>query len=324
MSGSPSAWGPWHALEDAAATANTTDWNEAAEARHRDAMTRRPGKFCSKVKFSEQAEFQLCPPPGALKPKFFERGVEHDIGVAFETIVVEAGGWADRPWVIDVGMNEGFFTLLPASLGARVVSFELQPDCMPSVQSALNLSGLGSAAVLKNVGIASGHSDIKMHAKKCNPLNSVDGRNFGTGEVVMIALMTAMEALQEFGFGKANPISLFKIDAEGAEIGILKGSLELIKIGAIHRMVTEVSPQWWHRLGVSPEDGIATLEAATAAGDYTLYVFPRENGLGPGLAGDTHTIAGVEGLREVNDVAAFVRNRIAVRSGCNLLWDSRE
>lgn len=143
-----------------------------AAAAHEAAMakpTPKEGKYCERITFEKKASFYLCTPPGALKSKFFmSAGVEHDIGTAFHSIVEENGGWVERPWVIDVGMNEGFFTLLPASLGARVVSFELQPDCLPGVRNALALSELREVT-LKNVGIAPSKGEIKMHSSKWTP-----------------------------------------------------------------------------------------------------------------------------------------------------------
>lgn len=108
---------------------------------------------------------------------------------------------------------------------------------------------------------------------------------------------------------RSNPITLFKIDAEGAEIGILKGATSLFRSGAVHRVVTELSPQWWKRLAVTVDDGVDTIEAAAEAGNFTLFVFPnRGEMLGAGLVPPTDAVslAGVKGLREINSISKFV------------------
>ena len=54
-----------------------------------------------------------------------------------------------RPHVVDVGMNEGFFSLLSASLGANVLAFDMNPICFPAMEHAINLNSFENSIELR-------------------------------------------------------------------------------------------------------------------------------------------------------------------------------
>ena len=46
--------------------------------------------------------------------------------------------------------------------------------------------------------------------------------------------------------GKSDPISLIKVDVEGAELGILEGLAPLFQQLLIEHLVVEITPRWWY------------------------------------------------------------------------------
>jgi FkbM family methyltransferase len=54
------------------------------------------------------------------------------------------------PLVVDVGTNVGWFTMLAASMGCRVISFEPNPNIHPYLQMSLALNGFEDRVQLHN------------------------------------------------------------------------------------------------------------------------------------------------------------------------------
>ena len=282
---------------------------------------------CPKVSFSEDSSFLVCRAKGALGAQDLLKvgGSERRIADTFAAIVRADGGWSTRPQIIDVGMNEGFFSLLSASLGGNVIAFDMNPVCFAAMDKAIELNGFENAIELRNVGLIKGDSStineetMSIQSESCDPAGKLSSTECSwcpkrtNVPVVPLDVILLKSSIAMY--------SLLKIDAEGSEIGIMEGALETIGSGRVKRMVIELAPDWWTNFGVSLDHGISIINQVLDKGDFQspyVYKAPGEN-LGVGLTHEFKTIFGVEDFLQINNLDSFVRDRSKRRQGCNML-----
>jgi hypothetical protein len=144
------------------------------------------------------------------------------------------------PLVVDVGSNAGFYTLFAASLGARVVALDAQPHCNQYVRLGALASGFGDR--VRVVGAFAAAQDAAAHAAV--PVRSGCWGTFpvvsepalarslaewgrlpggrGVAPVPGVALAGLLRAAAaEAGAGEEG-VLLLKMDAEGAEAGLVE------------------------------------------------------------------------------------------------------
>jgi len=115
---------------------------------------------------------------------------------------------------VDAGANVGFFSLLAASLGARVVAFEPNPACHRAVVENAALNGFAIDA--RMVGLSDAPGTATLHIAKDSNVGAGTLRDVG-GEGMTIKLDTLANQLSE------TP-AVMKIDVEGSEIAAIKGA----------------------------------------------------------------------------------------------------
>lgn len=85
-------------------------------------------------------------------------------------------GYSKDRWAyVDVGMNRGFQTLLPARLGYEVLAMEAMPSCVAQAYTTLSLNNLMQAVRVLNVGVARrdhGYLTVRT-SDECNAGNSI-------------------------------------------------------------------------------------------------------------------------------------------------------
>lgn len=280
------------------------------------------GTPCRQIQFADN-KMKFCVAPGALKHTFFTKsGVEHDIGVCFDSIIRDHRKQdTDRaPLIVDVGMNEGFFTILPAVMGAKVMSFDLQPACFKDVGRMLIQNNVSRSVRLRNVGLWNEKGILDLSSSDtCSPFNSISSKK---NTAMAVGLSTLDDELVPF-FDEYSPdlksLTLLKVDAEGAEIQIIEGVMEALRNSVVKRFILELSPQWWERINVSSERGIQVITNLLSSAKMTPYVFPNDDEkLDVGLDTQSMERCGVAGMRKLTDVKSFVLDRIQKRKGCNL------
>jgi FkbM family methyltransferase len=199
-----------------------------------------PVAACPAVRFAEDSSFAVCRAKGALGAQDLlkQGGSERRIADTFAQIIRNDGGWAMRPNIVDVGMNEGFFSLLSASLGGNVIAFDMNPVCFAAMDKAISLNGFENSIELRNVGLIKGSSTqvsdetISIQSESCDPAGKLSSTECSWCPKRTNVPLSSLDAI----LLNSVPVleySLLKIDAEGSEIGILEGALEIIQSGRV-------------------------------------------------------------------------------------------
>jgi len=141
------------------------------------------------------------------------------------------------PLVVDVGANLGWFTLLAASYGCRVISFEILPKAVQLIRLSLELNHFTDRVQLYHLGMShiSGnltvyYNDNDWGFSSLRPLVGVpDGE---VEQKVLVPVSTLDLMVKE-------DVILLKIDVEGAEDLVLEGGMQLIRNFNVENMIIE-------------------------------------------------------------------------------------
>lgn len=146
----------------------------------------------------------------------------HQLKGSFEPLTIKV--WLDTLSMssaddifIDVGAYSGIYAILAAKSGATAIA--LEPN--PKMYERLCLNMTTNRVMFRSLNVAAGSFEGNGTYHTSNPYSSAGWVNFDSaGETVVVTLD------EEVGVGK--PVKAIKIDVEGDEIEVLKGSVNII------------------------------------------------------------------------------------------------
>lgn len=164
-------------------------------------------------------ELVLCPHSPVVSHVLYVRVPDyHEFG--FLRAAIESG--AEDSVVIDVGANEGVYTVGAGLMGAAVVSFEPVADVARHLRTNVALNGLEDRVDVRQQAVGSSAGQVEMTAT-LGPRNRI-----ATGERVGGAEITVdLVAIDEVIPSDANVVAI-KVDVEGYELAVLDGAAETI------------------------------------------------------------------------------------------------
>ncbi len=170
------------------------------------------------------------------------------------------GALSEGNVVVDIGANIGYFTLLASRLvgkSGRVYAFEPEPTNWYFLRKNIELNRYDNVFLLqKAVSSAAGISRLYTSGSDtgAHTLRRRHARGqFSTresGESIEVETVT----LDEFFEHKEPSIDLIKIDAEGAEMGVVSGMDHLIRKNRHLKMIVEFYPGALREMGHAPEE----------------------------------------------------------------------
>jgi FkbM family methyltransferase len=174
--------------------------------------------------------------------------------------------------VAEVGANVGYFTVLMAhAVGQRgsVVAFEPDPSLAQIIRDNIEINGFTARTAIEAKAVADTQGELRFfatHRHRGNgsilpgfeqlPDNPEDARD------ELVVPCTTLDA-----YFANDPPDLLKIDAEGAESAVLRGSAGLLAAPALRTIVLEFFPRFVEAAGDEPR---AFLERLLARG-YRLH-----------------------------------------------------
>lgn len=150
--------------------------------------------------------------------------------------------------VLDVGANVGVYTLLSASLGHSVASFEINPANLIRLCESLWLNGWADNGRVRlfQRGVSS-RSGTQL--KLVVPLNPGQAHmvpleqsvSDDSNTVVTVNTITLDDLAQSQGWiASKQEILLLKMDVEGVEPSVVAGAQQLLRSGIVRNVLTEV------------------------------------------------------------------------------------
>jgi FkbM family methyltransferase len=156
---------------------------------------------------------------------------------------------------VDIGANIGLVTLHGASLGAKVYSFEPNPDVYALLMEHLSLNGLDKSRAF-NMGLGESDGTLTLN---------LYGRH--TGKATLVARPEKPARTVSVPIRRGDDVlalneapTLFKIDVEGFEASVLKGLGSHLSRRDV-AVVIEVSRSWLEAAGSSAEEVHDLLES---------------------------------------------------------------
>ena len=169
----------------------------------------------------------------------------------------------DRPFpshCIDVGMNDGFYTMLMAASGCIVNSFEVQPLCVDIAHVSLEKNDFRDNVTIHSRPVSDRHEEelVIQMGRGCDGGFNIRGK---LGQK-MGHLKEALDhnvsfrgiALDSLIMHSGHDIKLLKIDTEGHDFKVLSGALRLIR----SRKIEAIFMEMLHKVQPRAETNIVT------------------------------------------------------------------
>jgi FkbM family methyltransferase len=161
--------------------------------------------------------------------------------------------------VVDVGANVGFYTLTAAQeAGAtgRVIAFEPNEHAANRLRENIALNGLINVDVV-SAALGAQEGKLTFHLapdSEGSSLYAVESQDGPTTEVIVATLDRYL------GSAGVTRVDLLKIDAEGAELDVLRGGVSLLTGEGAPVIIIEANPVTLRAAGHSPADLRALIE----------------------------------------------------------------
>jgi FkbM family methyltransferase len=161
--------------------------------------------------------------------------------------------------VVDVGMNDGFYTMMAAKLGCTVYSFEIQFLCLKISENCINKNNISNLVTIipQPVSYLDGEElSIPYGEDQCDDNYGFTRQNCPQCNIHNLKTYKKYKAvsLQHFfnyntrkAFQNVETIDFLKISVEGHEPLVLLGSLDLFKYQRILIAVVEIITIKWNK-----------------------------------------------------------------------------
>lgn len=168
--------------------------------------------------------------------------------------LITAAGKLAKPdtLVVDVGANVGFFSVMLARrVGASLLAFEPDRQNFLTLNRLIDGHGLGNRIFPHMVALSDTTGTGSLYLSDLAPTDHklIDSRSSRSVEIAMARLDDFL--VQQADFTK-KPISLIKIDVQGAELLVLRGMRQTLKANNYPPILVEYSPDDLTHANVTP------------------------------------------------------------------------
>jgi len=164
--------------------------------------------------------------PDAWMSAIAFHGYDAELHALYETLL---RGPRPPRVVFDVGAHYGFHTLRFLVHGARVLAFEPNPYCHRWIQTWCTANGV--ACELEPVALGEGAATVELAVPERNTCMAsiVAGARARWGDTAVHSVTVRQVPLDDVVAQRGLVPDLVKIDTEGAELGVLRGAVDLLR-----------------------------------------------------------------------------------------------
>jgi len=151
---------------------------------------------------------------------------------------------------IDVGANEGYYSIIAALNGARVLAVEPQQRLLRVIQTNIKLNGLTSVEVV-NCAVSNKNGFAEIHLSSSVNTGSSGFVRSTVYELpkAKVKVVTLESLLKDAGFAS---VDVMKVDIEGYEYEAILGSPALFQQHRIRILLLELHPNQISSRGLDP------------------------------------------------------------------------
>ncbi len=163
-------------------------------------------------------------------------------------------------FVVDVGANIGFFSVTMARrTDVRLLAFEPDPQNYLGLDKVISENGLGSRIHSYMLALSDRSGAGLLYLSDLAPTDHklIKSRSSKTVEISMVQLD---EFFAQHSDHAKTPISLIKIDVQGAELLVLRGMQRTLVSNNYPPMLVEYSPNDLALAGTTPKEFFSTFE----------------------------------------------------------------
>jgi FkbM family methyltransferase len=194
---------------------------------------------------------------------------------------------------VDVGANLGSYTLLAgASVGARVIAFEPEPQVHARLQENIRLNRIESRVRALNLALGEAEAELAFRRHLTSGHHIVEPQNAAASDlrVKVLPLDAALSG--------ESP-NLLKVDVEGYETAVLRGASQALADPSLHSVILELKGRG-DRYGFDENELVTRLRGAGFA-PYAYHPFTR-------------ALQGLQGRDPASGNTLFVRGLAHVES----------
>ena len=178
--------------------------------------------------------------------------------------------------VVDVGANEGYFTILAAQLAhrGRVIAVEPQARCIEAITRNLDANAIKNCTIQPvALGQMQGAGELLLMPEMNSGASSLVRSYRWSRRKQPVEIIDANELAARIG---VQDIDFVKVDVEGYEPEVVRGLLPLLRAGRVKKLLLDYHPTILAPRGIKPEDIHAQIVASGMQGvlnkdGYTLY-----------------------------------------------------
>lgn len=157
--------------------------------------------------------------------------------------------------VLDVGANEGYFSILACLLAGplgRVVAVEPQTRCVEIMRRNFSANGIGNCRIVEAaLGDADATADIQLMPAINTGASSLVRKYRWAKRRQRVQTITGLTLLRQV---EASRFDFAKIDVEGYEPEVVEGLLPLLKAGCIRHLLIDFHHSILDQRGVDAEE----------------------------------------------------------------------
>lgn len=180
---------------------------------------------------------------------------------------------AEPCYVLDIGSNGGFFTLLSRAMGCRVMAVDAQPRCLERLQSSAAMNGFVDGIEPRWTAVSSKDGVVlQAGATKCSGLWGVTDQDWinKESEYNVDVRGTPLEKLVQGWLPDGKSVALMKVDVEGSEVAVWQTALPLLRAKRVAHIVAEVVPGRVD--GITPFEEVKTTITAMYESGYACRI----------------------------------------------------
>jgi FkbM family methyltransferase len=169
-------------------------------------------------------------------------------------------------FVIDIGANVGQYAVLIGAIvggSGKVVAFEPEQGARDLLVRNIELNNLGTRVKVEPFAVCDSAGEQTFYSRDGDMMSSLQRAGFGTNSELPDIHETIVQTVSLDDYLASNGLpepQWLKIDAEGAEIQVLRGATRALHGGT--RIVCELHPYAWDAFGSSFDELVTIVKAA--------------------------------------------------------------